>query len=207
MYRLPVVEIFHSMQGEGYNTGLQTTFLRLGECNLACPWCDTNYKQYDLLDESTIVERVLALPTKNLIVTGGEPLIHAELPTLLEHLKAAGFWLGLETNGLLDIPTTWRHLLSYVAVSPKALYAALYADDKMLRRADEVRVVVDGDILDFCHTIRQRVTAQHYYLSPCEQSGSFNFLESVRLLGELNRAHKNKKWQLSLQTHKLGNFA
>ena len=38
-----VNELFRSLQGEGANTGLDTTFVRLCGCNLACPWCDTDH--------------------------------------------------------------------------------------------------------------------------------------------------------------------
>ena len=31
-----IVEIFESLQGEGYNTGMSAVFVRLGKCNLAC---------------------------------------------------------------------------------------------------------------------------------------------------------------------------
>ena len=31
-----IVEIFESLQGEGYNTGMPAIFIRLGRCDLAC---------------------------------------------------------------------------------------------------------------------------------------------------------------------------
>ena len=37
---LPVVESFYSIQGEGANTGKAAWFVRLGGCNVRCPWCD-----------------------------------------------------------------------------------------------------------------------------------------------------------------------
>lgn len=39
--RFPIVEIFESLQGEGFNTGMPAIFVRFGKCNLTCPWCDT----------------------------------------------------------------------------------------------------------------------------------------------------------------------
>ncbi len=41
-----IVEIFESLQGEGFNTGMPAIFIRFGKCNLACTWCDTNYHQF-----------------------------------------------------------------------------------------------------------------------------------------------------------------
>ena len=41
-----IVEIFESLQGEGYNTGMPAIFLRFGKCNLSCKWCDTEYNNF-----------------------------------------------------------------------------------------------------------------------------------------------------------------
>ena len=44
-----IVEIFESLQGEGLNTGMPAIFIRFGKCNLACPWCDTDYQTFSLM--------------------------------------------------------------------------------------------------------------------------------------------------------------
>ena len=38
---LPLAESFYSVQGEGYNTGRAAWFIRLGGCDVYCPWCDS----------------------------------------------------------------------------------------------------------------------------------------------------------------------
>ena len=43
MASLNVVEIFHSIEGEGIRTGMPVTFIRLAGCNLNCSYCDTCY--------------------------------------------------------------------------------------------------------------------------------------------------------------------
>lgn len=202
----PVVEVFESLQGEGYNTGKPVVFLRLGRCNLACPWCDTAYGAYEMLDEDSIVARVAAFPCRSLVVTGGEPLIQEGLGALLSRFKDLGYWIAVETNGVMRPPEEWLRSIDYMAVSPKALYEALYDDERMVAKADEVRVTVDGDVQAFCVSIRDRIAAERYYLSPCERDGVFNIEETVRLLGTLNRSRKTNKWLLSLQTHKLAGF-
>ena len=73
----------------------------------------------------------------------------------------------------------------------------------MVTRADEVRIVVDGDVRSFCDDMRNRIESPHYFLSPCEREGKPNVEETVRLLGVLNRGRRQGKWLLSLQTHKL----
>ena len=202
----PVVEIFESLQGEGYNTGLESVFLRFGGCNLKCPWCDTRHETFETLDEETVVARVTACSARAVILTGGEPFLQTGLEGLLTRFRDAGFWIGAETNGVLAPSAEVLRRMDYLTVSPKALYAPLYDDARMVRRADEVRIVVDGEVRDFCMAMRNRIEAPRYYLSPCERDGTFNIGETVRLLGELNRGRRSGKWRLSLQTHKLAGF-
>lgn len=203
---LPLVEVFRSLQGEGYNTGMPVTFVRLGQCNLGCAWCDTDYQNYQMWPISTIVRHVLSLDTPRVIITGGEPLLHPELDLLLAALKTHDKWLGLETNGLVVPPASLLARFDYIAISPKAFCAERYRDDCFLKQADEVRVVVDGDVQAFCETIRTLIQAPRYYLAPCERMGQMNVRETVELLGRLNQNLSQHKWRLSLQTHKLGNF-
>lgn len=199
----PVVELFESVQGEGYNTGKEVIFLRFGRCNLACPWCDTRFDAFETLGEEALVTRVALLRPKALILTGGEPFIQEGLEPLLIRFKELGYWIGVETNGVVAPPHAWLRRIDYVAVSPKALYAALYDDARMVARADEVRIVVDGDVRAFCDDMRNRVEASHYFLSPCERDGKINVEETIRVLGVLNRGRRVGKWLLSFQTHKL----
>ena len=199
----PVVEIFESVQGEGYNTGKEVVFLRFGGCNLACPWCDTEHREFETLAEETVVSRVRAFKPKSLILTGGEPFIQEGLGSLLARFKELGYWIGVETNGLVAPSAEWLRRIDYVAVSPKALYESLYDDERMVTRADEVRIVVDGDVRAFCDDMRNRIDAAHYFLSPCERDGTMNVEETIRLLGALNRGRRSGKWLLSFQTHKL----
>ncbi len=56
-----IVEIFESLQGEGFNTGMPSIFVRFGKCNLACPWCDTNYNQFERMTLAQIMEEVLVI--------------------------------------------------------------------------------------------------------------------------------------------------
>lgn len=197
-YSYRIVEIFETLQGEGYNTGMPSIFIRFGKCNLACHWCDTNYHQFQMMDTPKLLNRIHQFSAKNIIITGGEPTIQPHLEHLLDILKSEGYYLAIETNGLNAVPKQ----IDYIATSPKRLYTEAY-QKKCLTHADEVRIVVDDDVFDFCTFIEQKIHAKRYYLSPCEQNGQMNILETIRLLGRLNERSQHPHWQLSIQTHKL----
>lgn len=193
-----IVEIFESLQGEGANTGMPSIFVRFGKCNLACPWCDTPYNEFEPWSAAQILAKVRSFSAKNIIITGGEPTIVPHLTSLLDQLKAEGYFLAIETNGLKPVPPQ----IDYIATSPKRLYAHKYAT-RCIEKANEVRIVADEDVVPFCELIEQKIQATHYYLSPCEVDGKMNLLETITQLGRLNARPNKPKWQLSIQTHKL----
>lgn len=194
----PIVEIFESLQGEGFNTGMPSIFIRFGKCNLTCPWCDTNYNQFEQWTLNEILAKVRSYTAKNIIITGGEPTIQPNLSLLLNQLKIEGYFLAIETNGLKEIPPQ----IDYIATSPKRMYKEKY-QRRCIEFANEVRVVVDGEVQAFCEQLESKIQADHYYLSPCEIEGKMNLLETITQLGILNQRANKPKWQLSIQTHKI----
>lgn len=148
---------------------------------------------------SQIMQKVHQFAARNIIITGGEPTIQPQIEILLNQLKSESYFIAIETNGLKDVPAQ----IDYVATSPKRLYAQAY-EKRCLKRADEVRIVVDGDdVFDFCEQIEQKIQSPRYYLSPCEHHGEMNVLQTIALLGKLNARVAKPHWQLSIQTHKL----
>ncbi len=117
MTALRVLEIFDSLQGEGYWTGVPMTFVRLAGCNapelgLGCTqWCDTpgswGAHGGEELDVEDIVGRV-HLP--RLCITGGEPLLQAAgVAALLAEAQRREIRVHIETNGTLDPPAGAPH--------------------------------------------------------------------------------------------------
>lgn len=134
-------ELFYTIQGEGLNTGRPSVFLRLSLCNLHCTWCDTpytwnwentphppctsglKYKKSEQIIELS-VEQLLPLlldtPCRNLVLTGGEPLIQQkELAKLIEALSDE-WQIEIETNGTIipDALPNAERAIQY-NVSPK----------------------------------------------------------------------------------------
>ncbi len=105
MSRLRITEIFYSLQGESATVGLPTTFVRLTGCPLRCGYCDTRYAFTggEWMDIPAILDRLSALQTSYVTVTGGEPLGQEACPELLVALCNAGYRVSLETSGALDI--------------------------------------------------------------------------------------------------------
>lgn len=126
---VPVAEVFGpTWQGEGPHAGRRCSFLRLGLCNLACVWCDTPYTwdraRYDIdaecppRDAGWVLDALDGHDTDLLVVTGGEPLIHATNPTLFDIIDNWDGDIDVETNGTLP-PPPWADMVWQFAVSPK----------------------------------------------------------------------------------------
>ncbi len=98
---LRVTEIFRSIQGESTRAGLPCAFIRLTGCSLRCVWCDTAYAFHGgaQMSVSEAVERVAALRTDLVEVTGGEPLEQEGVYPLVERLLERGKTVLIETGG------------------------------------------------------------------------------------------------------------
>lgn len=115
--KYPVVEIFHSIQGEGSWLGRPVTFIRLGGCNLNCSWCDTQWDESTLMSVGEICQQLGAY---DIVITGGEPLIHDLVPLLTMIKGYANFYrkIAIETNGTLSTQSI-MYLVDWIVASPK----------------------------------------------------------------------------------------
>ena len=127
-------EIFYSLQGEGFLTGVPSVFVRLAGCPLRCRWCDTKYAwdekagaQYSI---EKIVQTVQQWPSKFAVITGGEPMINSDLPQLARELKAVEKHITIETAGIAYIPDMPCDLMS---ISPKLSNSTPSAEDRNQR--------------------------------------------------------------------------
>ena len=120
-----VMEIYRSIQGEGTLMGVPTTFVRFFACNLRCSWCDTKYSwsvreggTWESISPEEVVERVNALGTRHIVLTGGEPTLQKELAQLAQLLKDREYHLTVETNTTI-FPPTVVSLIDLWSLSPK----------------------------------------------------------------------------------------
>ncbi len=114
-------EIFYSLQGEGARMGTPAVFLRLSGCNLCCHWCDTKYSwgKGISLEEEEIARRILSHGCRNLVITGGEPLLQQEALEKLLHLLPADVYVEIESNGTLPPSPALAARVNQWNISPK----------------------------------------------------------------------------------------
>jgi 7-carboxy-7-deazaguanine synthase len=199
---LSVVEIFPTLQGEGPYVGQPSVFVRLGGCNLACDFCDTEFEKFEEMNLESVVERILhtAGTVRDLVViTGGEPL-RQNIGPLCEKLLAVGLRVQIETNG-----TLWRPLPSEVDIicSPKVTdgnYHVLRPD--LLARVNALKFIVSASEGEY-HTIGdvgQSTRKIPIYVQPMDEYDPIRNKANTHYALELAQANG---YRLSLQTHKI----
>ena len=119
-----VAEKFVSINGEGPRAGELAVFLRFCGCNLDCGYCDTRWAnsadvKYDLVSAEDLVAFVRSTGVKNVTLTGGEPLLQADIAQLIELLGESGAQVEIETNG--SVP-----LKNIVSLAPRPSVTADY---------------------------------------------------------------------------------
>ncbi len=170
-----IIEIFHSVQGEGPFTGVRTSFVRTARCNLRCVWCDTTYSFGAGRERSipSILREVAGHRTRFACLTGGEPLLQKEAPALLAALSKRGISTVVETGGSLDIApylSIPRVCLSVDVKCPgsKMEKANRWANLALLRPTDVVKFVI-ADRRDYLYArkvVRTRPMPENIVFQP-----------------------------------------
>lgn len=220
----PVNEIFQSLQGEGFFTGIPAIFIRLQGCPVACAWCDTKHTWQHSPDKeipfasvltksgnsdtwsSVTATQLLAAVrerdwrARHVVITGGEPALY-DLTSLCDLFEANGFRCQIETSGTHSIScsaTTW------VTVSPKVNmrggYSVLTA---ALLRANEIKYPIarerDIQCLDELLVKISDGNQCIVSLQPVSQNDKATRLCLKTCL--------ERNWRLSVQMHKYLNIA
>ena len=155
-----IIEVFHSIQGEGPLTGVRTSFVRTARCNLRCAWCDTTYSFGPGTERSvtSLVREVRGHRTRHVCLTGGEPLLQAESVVLVRELSRRGITTVVETGGSLDVSpylSIPRIVLSVDVKCPSSRMQDRnrWANLPLLRARDVVKFVI-ADRKDYLYARR-----------------------------------------------------
>ena len=188
------MELFYSLQGEGYHQGKAAFFIRLAGCDVGCVWCDVkdswDASKHPVLSVEDIVAAAAAHRSRIAIVTGGEPLLH-QLDPLTTALRAAGFQTHIETSGSSPMSGSW----DWVCLSPKKFKAAL---PEAIKAANELKVVVfNNSDFTFANSFvnELHVDCKKYLQPEWEKSDAMTPLA-------IEYIKANPSWELSAQLHK-----
>ena len=192
--KLPLVEEFLSVQGEGFHTGKAAYFIRLGGCDVGCSWCDSRFawdpEVHPLVDTELIIEHAVNSGTDSVVVTGGEPLMW-NLDYLCNGLKKNKIRTFIETSGAYPLSGKW----DWICLSPKK---NMPPDERIIREADELKVIIEErSDLDWAEKFRKIVSEKcALFLQPEWSSFEDIIPEIVKYVKE------NHEWRISLQVHK-----
>ena len=192
--RLPLVEDFYTIQGEGFHAGKPAYFIRLGGCDVGCRWCDAKYtwnpRIFPPTDVDVVVDRAKQCAAQAIVITGGEPLLYP-LGVLTSSLRDAGLEIFLETSGTHPFSGEF----DWVCLSPKRQMPPLA---EAYGRAHELKVIIQSED-DFAWAEENARKVGRYcrlYLQP-EWSVFENIMPEI-----VEYAKQNPKWSISTQTHK-----
>jgi 7-carboxy-7-deazaguanine synthase len=119
-----IAEIYRSVQGEGRLTGTESVFVRTSGCNLRCWFCDSPFTSWAPEGTDMTVPDVVTQVTRwecgHVVLTGGEPMIQAELAPLSRQLRRLGKHITIETAGTRDLAVE----CDLMSISPKLASSA-----------------------------------------------------------------------------------
>src|SRR3954463_10110040 len=82
-------------------------------CNLSCTYCneyDDSSKPVPVEEMYRRIDKLAALGTSIISMSGGEPLLHPELDDLIARVRSHGCISGMITNGYLLVPERIKRL-------------------------------------------------------------------------------------------------
>lgn len=212
---MKVLEIFHSIDGEGTRAGELATFVRFAGCNLACRYCDTSYSispKLEAVTEMSVNEILDRVKFPNVTLTGGEPMMQEGIEDLAITLAAVGYKVNIETNGTFGPFTLPEWLADKVFFTVDYKCGASGCEDKMCPevfqalRCNDVIKCVAGSVDDLENALKNlmnwvpclgEASSPYVYFSPVfgkiEPKQIVEFMKEKKLFG---------KYRVQLQMHK-----
>ena len=205
-------EIFYSIQGEAIFSGYPTIFIRTTGCPLRCNYCDTSYafSGGELKSVEQILEHIAQFNCKRICVTGGEPLVAANMTELLQQLVANNYSNSIETSGAFDIAPFLQYgvIILDIKVPSSTEVERNYWDNlKIIRSTDAIKFVVqDSDDFKWA----QSVIMQHQLERRCQNiyfSPSHGVLQPELLADWLKLSGLEARLQLQMHKYIWGDKA
>jgi Organic radical activating enzymes len=211
---LPVNEIFDTIQGEAYWTGMPSTFVRLQGCPVGCPWCDTKHTWQVFPDTEVSADLMLQkrrdspayammssdeierrCHMKHVVITGGEPCMY-DLRELTAVLRLEHKTVQIETSGTFEVRVDES---AWVTLSPKiGMPGGLSVLASSVERANEIKMPVGklADVAKLTNFLRHHNCdgQRMVWLQPLSQSPKATAL--------CVKAASEHHWRVSVQTHK-----
>lgn len=202
---LTVNEIFHSIQGESTYAGRPCVFVRLTACDLRCTWCDTAYAFSEGRKRSvdSVVEEVRSYGCDLVEVTGGEPLLQADVYPLMQALLTTGHVVLLETGGhisIANVPEGVVHVMDIKCPGSGESLKTDWTNVERLTSRDEVKfVIADRTDYDYAKNVLDQ-----FDLAARAHAVLFSPVHGVLGAAELARWVLNDrlKVRVQLQVHK-----
>jgi len=191
---LPLVEEFHTIQGEGYHAGEAAWFIRLGGCDVGCSWCDSRFSWdpdiHPLVETGEIIEHAVNSGTKSVVVTGGEPLMW-NLDYLCTGLKINNISTFIETSGSYPLSGNW----DWICLSPKKNVPPV---GNICLEADELKVIIEtSDDFEWAEKYRSLAGKGCLLFLQPEWSRFTSIIPEI-----VEYVKRNPYWKISLQIHK-----
>ena len=201
---LIINEIFFSIQGESTRIGLPCVFVRLTSCDLRCAWCDTAYAFYEGTEMSidAILKKVEEYECGLVEITGGEPLLQANVHLLMKRLCDENYDVMIETGGHRDISGVDPRVKRIVDIKcPGSLMENRnrWENIESLTAQDEVKFVVANET---DYEWAKKVIQKYNLAARCTvlMSPVFGNIENRTLAERILRDHLQVRFQL--QIHK-----
>jgi len=205
-----VKEIYYTLQGEGAHTGRPAVFLRFAGCNLwsgreqhrssaICRFCDTEFVGVDGPNGGKFASAIaLAQAVEQqwpdneeagrfVVCTGGEPLLQLD-SELTSALRAAGFFVAVETNGTVPRPEG----VDWLCVSPKG------SAELVVESGDELKLVFPQREQEAQPARFEHLAFEHFFLQPLDSPE-----RTANTQAAIRYCMQHPLWKLSVQTHKL----
>jgi len=201
----PLIELFSSMQGEGVLIGCRQIFVRFAECNLTCDYCDTPFHagptcqietepgsgQFNSHDNPICMAEITRLISHwqhisnnvhhSLALTGGEPLLHADLlkswlpevvsilpvfletngtlPAELEKVLPLLDWISMDIKGsaVTGVPTPWADHADFLSISGDRLCHVKFVIDQS---------TTEDELLEAARLVNRHAPTTPFILQP-----------------------------------------